>query len=127
MAALGQIAERSKPASVLGDAQHRAAQIPDLLVEASRIAATVISGWHGRRMRGSGEKFWQFRPHTSGEPAQLIDWRRSASSDHLFVREREWEAAHTAWLWVDLSASMRFRSAGSGSALRGSTVKLWVA
>jgi uncharacterized protein (DUF58 family) len=26
------------------------------------------------------------------------------------VREREWEAAHTVWLWVDLSASMRFRS-----------------
>ena len=39
-----------------------------------------------------------------------IDWRRSASSDNLFVREREWEAAHTVWLWVDLSASMRFRS-----------------
>ncbi len=39
-----------------------------------------------------------------------IDWRRSASSDHLFVREREWEAAHTVWLWVDLSPSMRFRS-----------------
>ena len=33
-----------------------------------------------------------------------IDWRRSASSDNLFVREREWEAAHTVWLWVDLSA-----------------------
>jgi uncharacterized protein (DUF58 family) len=28
----------------------------------------------------------------------------------LFVREREWEAAHTAWLWVDLSPSMRFQS-----------------
>ena len=40
-----------------------------------------------------------------------VDWRRSASSDHLFVREREWEAAHTVWLWVDLSPSMQFRSA----------------
>src|SRR5262249_48517176 len=39
-----------------------------------------------------------------------IDGRRSASSDPLFVREREWEAAHTVWLWVDLSPSMRFRS-----------------
>jgi uncharacterized protein (DUF58 family) len=39
-----------------------------------------------------------------------IDWRRSASSDRLFVREREWEAAHTVWLWLDLSPSMRFRS-----------------
>jgi len=44
------------------------------------------------------------------DSAQLIDWRRSASSDHLYVREREWEAAHTLWLWPDLSPSMRFRS-----------------
>ena len=39
-------------------------------------------------------------------PATIIDWRRSASSDHLYVREREWEAAHTFWLWPDVSPSM---------------------
>ncbi len=27
------------------------------------------------------------------------------------MREREWEAAHTVWIWVDLSPSMHFRSA----------------
>ncbi len=27
------------------------------------------------------------------------------------MREREWEAAHTVWLWIDLSPSMHFRSA----------------
>jgi uncharacterized protein (DUF58 family) len=26
------------------------------------------------------------------------------------VREREWEAAHTVWIWIDLSPSMHFRS-----------------
>jgi len=26
------------------------------------------------------------------------------------VREREWEAAHTFWLWPDISPSMAFRS-----------------
>ena len=46
----------------------------------------------------------------SGEPATGIDWRRSAKDDHLYIREQEWEAAHTAWLWSDLSASMDFRS-----------------
>ena len=38
------------------------------------------------------------------------NWRRSASSDHLYVREREWEAAHTFWLWPDVSPSMVFHS-----------------
>lgn len=85
-------------------------RLPELLMEADRIAATVVHGIHGRRRAGPGETFWQFRQYQSGEEAQLIDWRRSASSDHLFVREREWEAAHTLYLWPNLSRSMNFRS-----------------
>jgi uncharacterized protein (DUF58 family) len=84
--------------------------MPALLVEAQRVAHTVTHGSHGRRRAGPGETFWQFRHFDYNDSRAGIDWRRSASSDHLFVREREWEAAHTVWLWVDLSASMRFRS-----------------
>lgn len=87
-----------------------AARMPELLVEARRVAHTVTHGSHGRRRAGPGETFWQFRHFEGGEPAGSIDWRRSASSQHLFVREREWEAAHTVWLWVDVSASMHFQS-----------------
>ena len=39
-----------------------------------------------------------------------IDWRRSARDDHTYVRDREWEAAHTVWLWADSSPSMLFQS-----------------
>ena len=85
-------------------------RLPDLLIEAQRIAATVAHGIHGRRRAGPGETFWQFRQLQSTDDAQLIDWRRSASSDHLYVREREREAAHTMWLWPDLSLSMAFKS-----------------
>lgn len=88
-----------------------AARLPDLLVAAKRIAANVLLGLHGRRNPGPGETFWQFRHYVQGEPARQIDWRRSARDDrHLFVREREWEASQTVWLWVDLSASMDFHS-----------------
>ncbi|MFN3869350.1 MAG: DUF58 domain-containing protein, partial [Hyphomicrobiaceae bacterium] len=92
------------------EAHGLADRLPNLLIEAKRIAATVSHGIHGRRRAGPGETFWQFRQLQSTDDAQLIDWRRSASSDHLFVREREWEAAHTMWLWPDLSASMAFKS-----------------
>lgn len=85
-------------------------RLPELLVEAMRVSSTVAHGIHGRRRAGPGETFWQFRQFQSSDDAVLIDWRRSASSDHLYVREREWEAAHTLWLWPDLSASMSFRS-----------------
>jgi uncharacterized protein (DUF58 family) len=92
------------------EAHGLAARIPALLIEAQRVAHTVAHGTHGRRRAGPGETFWQFRHYDQNDSLTGIDWRRSASSDHLFVREREWEAAHTAWLWADLSPSMRFRS-----------------
>lgn len=92
------------------DAHAVADRLPELLLEADRIAQTVAHGIHGRRRAGPGETFWQFRTYEQQDSAQLIDWRRSASSDHLYVREREWEAAHTLWLWPDLSPSMAFKS-----------------
>jgi uncharacterized protein (DUF58 family) len=92
------------------EAHGLAARMPALLIESQRVAHTVAHGTHGRRRAGPGETFWQFRHYDQNDSVTGIDWRRSASSDNLFVREREWEAAHTVWLWVDLSASMRFRS-----------------
>ena len=92
------------------EAHGLAARIPALLIESQRVAHTVAHGTHGRRRAGPGETFWQFRHYDLNDARSGIDWRRSASSDHLFVREREWEAAHTVWLWIDLSPSMRFRS-----------------
>jgi uncharacterized protein (DUF58 family) len=110
MAAIGQSVEPTPSGDVLHRAQQRAMLIPDCMVEAKRIANTVISGWHGRRKRGIGENFWQFRPYSDGESLSRIDWRRSARDDHTYVRDREWEAAHTIWLWADLSPSMMYKS-----------------
>ena len=88
-----------------------AARLPSLVLAARRVAQSVMQGVHGRRRAGPGETFWQFRPFVSGEPAARVDWRRSARDDRAFVREREWEAAQTLWIWIDRSASMRFGSA----------------
>lgn len=86
-------------------------RLPALLVEAERVAATVTPGVHGRRRTGMGETFWQFRQYQAGDAAAVIDWRQSARSRHLFVREQEWEAAESVWIWCDFSPSMTFRSA----------------
>jgi len=93
-----------------GEAHALADRLPELMLEALRVANTVAHGIHGRRRAGTGETFWQFRQFQASDAANVIDWRRSASSDQLFVREREWEAAHTFWLWPDLSPSMEFKS-----------------
>ncbi len=94
--------------------QHRAeqlsARLPPLLVAAERVAATVTQGMHGRRRVGTGETFWQFRQYQPGDPVPRIDWRESAKSMRLYVRETEWEAAQSVWLWRDGSASMDYAS-----------------
>lgn len=93
------------------DAAHDIARrLPGLIVAAKEVASSVLHGVHGRRRAGIGETFWQFRPFVAGEPAANVDWRRSARDDRLYVREREWEAAHTVWVWIDRSASMGFVS-----------------
>jgi uncharacterized protein (DUF58 family) len=103
--------EASAVRQATGSGRMLADAMPRLILEARRVAATVIHGLHGRRRAGPGENFWQYRRFMSGEPASNVDWRRSARDDHLYVREREWEASHTVWIWPDRSPSMVFASA----------------
>ncbi|MEI7804629.1 MAG: DUF58 domain-containing protein [Hyphomicrobiales bacterium] len=103
--------ETSAVKQATGGGRTLAATVPRLILEARRVAATVIHGLHGRRRAGPGENFWQYRRFSSGEPAARVDWRRSARDDHLYVREQEWEASHTVWIWPDRSPSMAFASA----------------
>ena len=104
----------AKPAAALSltdRADSAARALPPLLVDAERIAATVIIGDHGRKRAGPGESFWQYRPYSFGDSTQRIDWHKSARSDRVYIRENEWEAANTLWLWSSSSVSMDFRSA----------------
>ncbi|MDG2284995.1 MAG: DUF58 domain-containing protein, partial [Alphaproteobacteria bacterium] len=87
-----------------------ASRLPPLQVRAERIAATVVQGMHGRRRAWQGESFWQFRRYQQFDEARHIDWRRSARGRDLFVRENEWEAAQSVWIWRDSSPSMSYRS-----------------
>jgi uncharacterized protein (DUF58 family) len=97
-------------ASVQHRAEELAATLPPLLVAAERVATTVAQGVHGRRRVGQGDSFWQFRQYEPGDAAHRIDWRESAKSQRLYVRETEWEAAQSVWLWRDGSASMDYAS-----------------
>src|SRR5215813_4952189 len=92
------------------EAEHLASSLPPLLVDAEQLAASTWLGVHGRRKAGIGETFWQFRRYRAEDPSTAVDWRQSAKSQHLYVREREWEAAETVWFWRDGSLGMRYAS-----------------
>ncbi len=102
---------------------------PALLAEAERVAAVVASGAHGRRRAGQGETFWQYRNYQSTDAASQIDWRRSARGDQIFVRDNEWEAANTVYLWPDTRAGMNWGSDKSlpTKADRGRVISLAIA
>jgi uncharacterized protein (DUF58 family) len=98
-------------AAALGiEAEALGARLPPLTVAASRVSETVSPGAHGRRRVGQGESFWQFRPYQTGDTIERIDWRQSGKGDRLFIRETEWAAAQTVWLWRDAGPGMDYRS-----------------
>jgi uncharacterized protein (DUF58 family) len=91
-------------------AEHLSQSLPPLLVKAEHIAATIILGVHGRKRAGPGENFWQYRNYSFGDSTQRIDWHRSAKSDAIYIRDNEWEAANTLWLWSNAGSRMNFKS-----------------
>ena len=104
-------------------AERLSARLPALMVQADRIAATIAQGDHGRRRVGQGDAFWQFRRYRDEDPSMAIDWRQSAKSQHLFVREREWSAAASVWIWRDASPSMHYKShVATGTKVERATV-----
>jgi len=111
------------------DAEKVAGALPPLLAEAERLAAIVAMGLHGRRKAGPGETFWQYRRAVPGDTLSDVDWRRSARSDHLYIREMEWEAAQSVSIWADRARSMDYRGAAAQRTKRkdviGSPLLLW--
>ncbi len=96
------------------DAEKVGGALPPLLASAERLAASVAMGGHGRKRAGTGETFWQYRRAMPGDVMTAVDWRRSARSDKLYIREMEWEAAQTVSLWADDALAMDYKSDPSG-------------
>ena len=109
------------------DAEALGASLPPLLVAAERLASAVSLGVHGRRKAGMGESFWQFRRYRPEDASTAIDWRQSAKSQHLFVREREWEVSQSVWFWCDNSDGMQFASGKTTKAERARLLALALA
>ncbi|MGH1351325.1 MAG: DUF58 domain-containing protein [Methyloligellaceae bacterium] len=102
-------------------------RLPMVMFEARKVSHTVAHGVHGRKRAGPGDNFWQYRKFQAGDNATQIDWRKSASSSHLYIREREWEAAHTFWMWPNLSHSMAFQSGLAAASKRERAMVLMLA
>lgn len=95
---------RTGPA--LAEAHGLSASLGAIVMEARALSGALLPGLHGLRCEGRGETYWQHREMRDGESLRVVDWRRSARSDRLFVREREQENPARLQLWADVRASM---------------------
>ena len=95
------------------NAEELSNKIPSLYVKADRIANTIWEGMHNRNKDGLGDNFWQFRKYEYGDPAHLIDWKKTAKSNETFIQEKELQTLQNFVIWRDTSRSMNFRSSES--------------
>jgi uncharacterized protein (DUF58 family) len=95
-------------------AEETANKLPDLLAEVDRVANTMMLGFHGRRRKGQGDAFWQYSEFFDQEhERRRIDWRRSAKEGRLYVKENEWEASESIFLWRDNTPGMDWKGSSS--------------
>lgn len=83
----------SKNRETTTNARELAAAYGRVMVQAERLAHSLMMGFHGRKQAGTGEEFWQFRPYVEGDTTRKIDWRESAKREKMYMRDNEWEAA----------------------------------
>lgn len=84
--------------------------LPNILIESAILTRDTVEGLHSARFSGKGETFWQFKEYRSGDNINSIDWRKSASSNKLLVKEKEKETSKFIYFYYDKTKSMSYKS-----------------
>lgn len=85
-------------------------QISRLQLRARRVVEGVLSGLHRSPYHGFSVEFAQHREYTPGDEIRSIDWKVFGRSDRYYVKEFEEETNLKAYLLLDASTSMTYRS-----------------
>ncbi|MFO7897738.1 MAG: DUF58 domain-containing protein [Planctomycetota bacterium] len=78
-------------------------------VRARRVVEGFLVGVHKSPFLGTGLEFKQHRQYVQGDDLRYLDWRVYAKTDHLFVKQFEWETNMPCQFVIDCSESMAYR------------------
>src|SRR5438045_7658102 len=90
-------------------------QMARLQLRAHRVVEGISSGLHRSPYHGFSVEFAQHREYTPGDEIRYIDWKVFGRSDRYYIKEFEEETNLKAYLLLDASESMTYRSARSPS------------
>ncbi|MDG2383998.1 MAG: DUF58 domain-containing protein [Pirellulaceae bacterium] len=91
--------------------EHQSLDSRQFTIAVRRLADNLSYGTDSSPYRGSGLEYVQSRPYVAGDPIKAIDWRVTARTGKIFIKEYETPKRLPAYLLIDTSASMMLGSA----------------
>lgn len=96
------------------DLQHLDAEtlnrISGLELKARLIVEGYVTGLHASPYKGASVEFAEHREYVPGDDVRRLDWKVFAKSDRFYIKEYEEETNLKAYIVLDTSKSMEFKS-----------------
>ena len=87
------------------------ARLAGLELRARHVVDGYLAGRRRSRRRGQSVEFAEHREYVPGDDPRYVDWKAFGKTDRMFLKQYEAETNLVCTLAVDVSESMRYRSA----------------
>lgn len=95
------------------------AKIKGLRLRAEHIVEGYVAGLHRSPFQGFSIEFAEHREYAPGDDLRFVDWKVFGKTDRVYLKQYEEETNLIAYLVLDQSESMSYRSEGEGGRSQG--------